>query len=63
MARSQWVLSWGSIRRATILNSISSPLSLVSFDPVARWLTVNCASIQVSAWGIGRWRRSIGSLI
>jgi hypothetical protein len=54
VTRSQRVLSRRSIRRAAILNSISSPLSLVPFGPVAHRLTVNCTSIQVvSSRGIG----------
>ena len=63
VAWSQRVLSWRGIWRTTVLNSISSPLSIISFGSIGYWLTVNYASIQVASWwGVGRWR-AIGSLI
>jgi hypothetical protein len=64
VTRSQRVLSRRGIRRTTILNSISSPLSLIPFGTVTHRLTVNCASIQVVSSGrIGLWRRTVGRLI
>lgn len=62
VAWSQRILSWWSIWRTAILNSISSPLSLVPFYSIGDWLTVNCSSIHAASWRVGRWR-SIGSLI